>query len=481
MRPHTQRLFNDYLPGRRSHLSSTTPNSSGLAIPPAQSLAPQVSFDTLDYRPASGNQEEEYFTISNDSAEALDLSGWTVSGGIEMTFAAGTVIPAGNGLPRSNYRGLLHIAKSSQAFRSRSQGPTGGEYRLIQQGYTGQLSARGESLELRNREGQLVAQTSYPATPSLAQQWLRVSELNYHPAEPTSAELAQDATLQDNDFEFIELIKTGQTSLSLDGLSLVEGVTFDFPAGEDLASDERILLVANPAAFAIRYDNSHRVLGPYLGSLDNGGETLRIHDQFDENVLVFDWSDDWFPPTDGDGHTLVLRDLTTPYKDFDQPERWAISENINGSPSTNDDSYQLHFEAWRFAKFDKVERADPLLGQKDSDPDQDRRSNWEEYVFATDPWNPDRPSLEIIFVEENSEFFPALQIERRRNAYDIAWELQRGTNLENWSPDLFEVAGTPTSPNGETEQTTLKSLAPRGSLERKVFLRLKATQDIPEG
>ena len=81
-----------------------------------------------------------------------------------------------------------------------------------------------------------------------------VSELHYHPADPTPTELA--AGLNDgNDFEFIELLNISRTqSVDLSGVKLEDAVSFDFstvaPALRILPPGGRIIISENLAGFA---------------------------------------------------------------------------------------------------------------------------------------------------------------------------------------------------------------------------------------
>ncbi|GIT38611.1 MAG: hypothetical protein Ct9H300mP7_5320 [Verrucomicrobiota bacterium] len=48
-----------------------------------------VNFGSIEYPPASGNQDEEFIEIVNANNYAVDLSGWRVEGGIVFTFPPG--------------------------------------------------------------------------------------------------------------------------------------------------------------------------------------------------------------------------------------------------------------------------------------------------------------------------------------------------------------------------------------------------------
>ena len=124
-------------------------------IPDPQPAQPNLAIGQIDAVPVSGNQKEEYIEIVNPHPVAIDISGWSIAGAVEHGFAPGTVIPAA---------GTLYAVRDLNAFRARTSGPGGGQGLVIQGDYQGGLSAAGERIELRNREGQLVAEYTYSAT-----------------------------------------------------------------------------------------------------------------------------------------------------------------------------------------------------------------------------------------------------------------------------------------------------------------------------
>ncbi|MGB0144184.1 MAG: hypothetical protein ACPGAP_05380, partial [Akkermansiaceae bacterium] len=75
--------------------------------------------------------------LANSGADAVDLSGWSLTGGIDFEFLSGTIIE-GNG--------SLYVSPKVEIFRTRAQSPTGGEGRNVEGNYGGQISARGESI-----------------------------------------------------------------------------------------------------------------------------------------------------------------------------------------------------------------------------------------------------------------------------------------------------------------------------------------------
>ena len=161
---------------------------------------------------------------------------------------------------------------------------------------------------------------------------LAVTELNYHPADPNAAELAADPTCGDDDFEFIELRNISSGRIDLAGISFVEGIAFTMPAPMTLDAGERIVLVEDKAAFALRYGADRAVGGVYTKKLSNDGETLTLRDFMGNDIFRFTFNDTWYRRTDGQGYTLVLRDQDHVPGDYSNAGSWTISSEILGSP-----------------------------------------------------------------------------------------------------------------------------------------------------
>ena len=54
-----------------------------------------IVINELMYAPISGNSDDEYVELFNTGADALDLTGWRLNGGIAYTFPTNTTIPGG--------------------------------------------------------------------------------------------------------------------------------------------------------------------------------------------------------------------------------------------------------------------------------------------------------------------------------------------------------------------------------------------------
>ena len=319
-----------FLAPRRVHLYQTHsidnlgayPQAAG--IPHAQTNSPMLTFGTIDFNPASGNQTEEYVELVNSNSTAVDISGWQLQGGVTFTFTPGTVVPASN---------HVYVSPDVVAFRARSSGPRGGQGLFIVGNYSGQLSARGETLRLLDAGGAGVATNTYAGNPSVAQQFLRITELMYHPT--ALAGNTNDAEA----FEYIEL-KNISTNVTLDlrGVRLTNGVEFSFAgsAVTNLAPGVRVLVVRSLAAFTARYGTGLSVAGQFTGALENNGERLQLLDAVGEEVLDFSYDNKWYPITDGLGFSLVVVD------EFAEPDAWSSKTNwrasgvVDGSPGVTD-------------------------------------------------------------------------------------------------------------------------------------------------
>jgi hypothetical protein len=159
---------------------------------------------------------------------------------------------------------------------------------------------------------------------------LRVTELMYHPAPPSAAEIAAGFSSAD-DFEFIELRNVGPAAISLAGINFDKGISFAFESGL-LAAGARIVLVKNLAAFTSRYGAVGNLAGTYSGNLNNAGERLRLLDAAGRVIQDFSYGDGWYPTTDGLGFSLAIVDDSAAASSWDSPANWRPSSAPGGSP-----------------------------------------------------------------------------------------------------------------------------------------------------
>ena len=164
---------------------------------------------------------------------------------------------------------------------------------------------------------------------------LTVTELNYHPHDPTAEELAIDPAFTPGDFEFVELLNTTDHGVNLLGVKFADGVTFEFtPAAPvTLAPGQYGVLVANTAAFEARYGTGANVVGVFTGALENAGEDVALTHPLAPRFEAFEYGDsgNWPNRADGSGSTLEIVD---PAGDHADPDSWRSSSEYGGSPGT---------------------------------------------------------------------------------------------------------------------------------------------------
>ena len=138
------------------------------------------------------------------------------------------------------------------------------------------------------------------------------NEIMYHPTDAAG------------DAEWIELHNQMAINVDLSDWEITGAVNYTFADGTVIAGGGYLLIAKNPALVP-------GALGPWTGSLDNGGETIRLRDKnarlLDE--LTYGDSGDWPVGADGGGVSLAKRD-----EDHATPNtsNWNTSAQMGGTP-----------------------------------------------------------------------------------------------------------------------------------------------------
>jgi hypothetical protein len=313
-------ITNTALPLFNPALANQTNTVAG--IPLAQPTNAVVQITQIEFNPSSANQGHEFIQLSNPNPYAVDISGWRLNRGVDFTFKPGTVLVSD---------GVLYVTPDIKAFRTRTTMPMTGRALFVVGNYQGTLDARGEPLELLDDTGRLVHTNTYVPNPSAAQQYLRITEIMYHPA-PGGSYAAEE-------YEYIELKNIWTNDLNLVGVHFTNGIDFAFTTNStvtNLAAGQAVVLVKNSAAFISRYGAGPAIAGVYTGSLDNAGERIKLDDAVGEQILDFSYNNSWYRMTDGNGFSLVIVDETASWDTWGMKESWRPSGVMNGSPSAND-------------------------------------------------------------------------------------------------------------------------------------------------
>jgi hypothetical protein len=137
------------------------------------------------------------------------------------------------------------------------------------------------------------------------------NEIHYHPA-------------QTDDPEWIELTNLMSVNVDLSKWRIRGGVEFEFPEGTVIEAGGFLVISSKPTAEGI-------ALGPWTGSLNNGGEQLRLRNNSRRLMNSVNFSDggDWPEGPDGSGATLAKFDPNTASPDA---ANWTTSSEVGGTP-----------------------------------------------------------------------------------------------------------------------------------------------------
>ena len=125
--------------------------------------------------------------------------------------------------------------------------------------------------------------------------------------------------------------------ISLQGMSIVDGVSFSFPP-VSLQAGEYAVIVEDLAAFQLRYGTSATVLGRMVRwSVGQWRDDNSFADGSGITIVEMEYrdSDPWPQRADGVGATLELADPSdTPSEQLTKHYRWRASTEYGGTPGT---------------------------------------------------------------------------------------------------------------------------------------------------
>lgn len=296
---------------------------------------------------------------------------------------------------------------------------------------------------------------------------LLISEINYHPVNPSSAaELA--VSDDDDDFEFVEIINIASHDLELQGVSLseqvvgneLEGVRFVFTDGQIIEPGERLIVVSNREAFLTRHpDSAQSIVGEFAEGLANSGESLRLLNEEGDILSSFRYDDTapWPTEADGEGFSIQLAQIRND-ADFNDPFSW-IAITSNGSPGAFGPG--------------------PFVGVLDGDLDNDGSSDLFEYFSGTDDLDSSsRPEIAFELTTMETESGVSYTFTRDPEAFGFDAEIQRSSDLSFW-----DVPGTGNElilreilPNGLLRETFFIESEPSATVE---FFRIRLRETTP--
>lgn len=243
---------------------------------------------------------------------------------------------------------------------------------------------------------------------------LVVSEIMYHPALPTQADVLAGFGDQDT-FEFIELQNISSAIVDMTGVRFTGGVDYGFSSGVNIQPGARLVVAANRNAFLRRYPSASASLaaGAFLNTtqLSNGGESITITNALGGTLRSFTYDDaaPWPVGADGAGYSLVLINPAA-NPDHNLASSWRASVAIGGNPAASD--------AILFA------------GDPAADADRDGISALVEYAFGTSDNTRNSPTD---YIMPNGTDAPILTGTPFAGAESVTVQLQASDDLAAWN------------------------------------------------
>ncbi len=298
-----------------------------------------------------------------------------------------------------------------------------------------------------------------PPDVTVYQNALRVVEVNYNPAIPTPAELANpgwNAAWDEQDMEFLVVRNISALAQDMTDLRFTKGVDYDFTPGFTIPAGGEAVLVKTPAAFAIRYPGIP-VAGTYgIGNLSNAGEEIKLSYGAGVSIISFTYLDrlPWPSSPDGTGPTLVLRTPAKPGLDHNDPAEWRPSDLPYGD--------LMNYATWA--------SRNPGLSGPGGDDDNDGFDNRLEYALFGDPYKSSTlraPTAEFSVI--SGQTYATLTFTRRSEAGDTAFAVQFSGELMTWNIPGVIVSSTD---NGDGSRTEVWRSADPVSARARLFGRV---------
>ena len=285
-----------------------------------------------------------------DSSKSVDISGWFLTD--DRRNPCKFEIPANTTIKAKGY-----VVFKAASFKKSMAVSTAGGHVYLFSGENGAITGYSHGLEfdpaeqgtvfglVKNSDGKYfcsilksVTQKAANAVPLSGK--VVISELMYHPL--------------DGEAEFLEIINRTSSEVHLydtqspDNTWRINGVSFVFPKGISIGGNEIMVLIDSTEtveSFREKHDLDSSVqIFTYAGKLSNSGERISIQKTGaayvdEEGVIVFPWQDvdvvdyndkyPWPEKADGDGYSLVRKDLTVWGC---EPSNWDISDQKGGTP-----------------------------------------------------------------------------------------------------------------------------------------------------
>tara|TARA_B100000965_G_C19434855_1_gene688134 strand:+ start:35 stop:916 length:882 start_codon:yes stop_codon:yes gene_type:complete len=287
---------------------------------------------------------------------------------------------------------------------------------------------------------------------------------------------------QNDNAEYLEIKNIGSLPINLQGTE-ISGIDYQFDDPDSVLISGGILLVVkeDPVAFRNDYNVPERVevYGPFLGSLDNGGERIRIrmperstiNGEPDLKVTVdiaeYSDQDPWPSSADGLGNSLHRIE---PFKYAGDPMSWKATTPSPGI--INDGGFD-----WRDLFFNSEEISDNALSGPLADADKDGIVNILEYILGSNPRKPNSRIVERFIRSDSTNGNGSFELSftRLQNTQNYKIIIESSTDLVNWISSGDQLTLKEEFNNGDgTVSVTYSNAKPLDS--RKIFFRLRVIE-----
>jgi len=280
---------------------------------------------------------------------------------------------------------------------------------------------------------------------------LAISEIMYHASAPTPNEISA-GFLDEDAFEFIELMNIGSNEVDLDGAQFTSGINYALPA-TIIPVGGRVIIARDRSGFLSRHPGVAAMLlpGEYgiadTNKISNSGELIVLIDASSSDIRRFTYDDNlpWPTAADGPGFSMVLIAPDT-NPDHALADNWRSSTAVGGNPGSSD---SLDFS-----------------GDPNGDDDDDGLSNFLEYALGVDS-----PAIEA-GADPNVAGGLRLTFSRNLAADDVLIEVQSSTDLKSWTTTQSTLIASTSQGDGTAIETW--AIAPSPGSAGRLYLRVAA-------
>jgi hypothetical protein len=159
------------------------------------------------------------------------------------------------------------------------------------------------------------------AGPARADSTVVFNEIMYHPQQTNEAQL-----------EWVELYNQMAVDIDISGWYLAKGINYKFAEGTVVPGGGFLVIASSPGDL-VAATGATNVLGPFIGRLANGGDTLELRNNNDRvmDSVSYGVDGDWPLAPDGTGVSLAK---LNPDAGSAFPKSWGISARVGGTPGS---------------------------------------------------------------------------------------------------------------------------------------------------